>query len=393
MMTMNPQALRRFAMSGNRQFFDMGGDAPAPDPLIGQAAKGNVELGNRALDFYQEAYKNDIRPRQQQLDALTTQVTQQQIKDQAAASQFADEARNDYRQIYRPMEQRSAADAANYDSTENVNRRMGIASANVNQSFDQAQEASIRNLQRYGINPNSGAFAAINARLTGQRALADATSRTGAAFDTQDRAIALRAGTVATGRGLQNSAAQSMAGGNSAGASAVGGANATAGTGVSGLSVPGNGFSAGMQGYTNAGNLMNQQYQGQLNAWGQKQEANGAMMGSMASMAAAAMMASSKKLKDRNEELDPHTVLEKVRGLKIDGWSYKGDGQRHIGPYAEDMHQKFGVGDGVTIGAGDPGGIALSAVKALDADMQEIKAALGIQTQGGRPQQRGLRTQ
>jgi hypothetical protein len=103
-----------------------------------------------------------------------------------------------------------------------------------------------------GINPNSSAFARANANLVNQQALASAGMQTGAAFDTMDKGIALRAGAANFGRNMPNTAAQ------------FGGlANSTAGTssGVSG---------AGVNTAGAAGNFMNQGFglAGNLNASG-----------------------------------------------------------------------------------------------------------------------------
>lgn len=369
------------------------GEPPKPDPLIGQSAMANAEVAKENLDFYKQVYYNDVRPRQQRTDAITERIVNQGLYDQQQASRFAEEQRDDYRRIYRPLEERVAQEAADYDSQGNINRRMGIASANVNDAFTNAREQSVRALQKYGLNPNSGAFAALNSRLTTQQALANAGARTGAAFDTMDKGIALRAGAVQTGRGMPNTSAQFMGISTNAGQGAAG-ANASATAQANqGYGVMGQGFQGAIQGNTAAGNLAAQKSGLQMQGYGMGQETMGSLVGAGATLGAAAMMMSSKKAKDRNESIDPHDVLDRVRGLKVDAWSYKGDGQRHIGPYAEDLHQKFGVGNGEAIGQMDPGGIALAAVKALADDMDQIKGALGISVPGRKQEQRGVRVQ
>jgi hypothetical protein len=94
----------------------------------------------------------------------------------------------------------------------------------------------------------------------------------------------------------------------------------------------------------------------------------------------AGLMFSSKKVKDRNESMENDDVLGKIRGLKVDRWGYKGDGMLHVGPYAEELHAKFGVGNGEVLGASDPGGIALAGVKQLDKKLEAISQRLGIDT-------------
>lgn len=355
--------------------FDLGGDAPPPDPLIGQSALMTAQLGNKALDWYQQVYQNDIRPAQQQQQALTNQVTQQQLSDSQKASQFADQQRGLYTSVYAPEEIRAAADANNYDSNANIVRRMGIVSANTNQAFANARQQSLQQLQRYGLNPNSGAFAETNRRLASDQALAEATGRTGAAFDTMDKAIGLRAGVVNTGRGLQNTANSTLTTGTQAGSAAVAGGNQTNQVGIAGMSAAGQGFGLGIQGNQVAGNLAAQQYGIQSQAASQQGSALGNILGTGLGFA---LMKSSKQLKEKNQSMDTEGVLSKIDKLPVDRWAYKGDNQLHVGPYAEDMHAKFGVGDGVTIGAGDSGGVALAGLKELNKKVDMMGKAIGL---------------
>jgi hypothetical protein len=140
------------------------------------------------------------------------------------------------------------ADANEYDSDANVSRRMGIAAANVNQQYSNAAGQQARQLTRYGVNPNSSAFARANANLTNQQALAAAGMQTGAAFDTQDKALALRAGAANFGRNMPNTSAQFGQIGNQT----SGNASGMTGAGVN-TAVNAGGFMN--QGYDMAGNL------------------------------------------------------------------------------------------------------------------------------------------
>jgi hypothetical protein len=72
-------------------------------------------------------------------------------------------------------------------------------------------------------------------------------------------------------------------------------------------------------------------------------------------------------------------VLTRLRSLPITSWSYRtdSDGIRHLGPTAQDFRRAFGLGsDDVSIGTVDADGVALAAIKGLnakvDAQAQEI---------------------
>ena len=75
---------------------------------------------------------------------------------------------------------------------------------------------------------------------------------------------------------------------------------------------------------------------------------------------------------DRNEKeaftpLDGESVLEKLRHLPIESWSFRSEpGVRRAGPTAQDFRAAFGLGsDDRTIGHSDAVGIALKGVQAL----------------------------
>jgi hypothetical protein len=230
-------------------------DAPDPDPLIGQAAKANAEIAKESLDFYKTVYQDQILPlmkADQETRAGLIEDMRATMKKQDAR---ADEQQKIYTENYLPTEKKAIADAEGYDSDENVNRRMGIASANVNQQFSNAREQSARALSRYGLNPNSTAFARENAKLTNSQALSAAGAQTGAAFDTMDKGIALRAGVADRARGVTgtigNFLNSSAATGGATGNVSAQGMNVQS----QGAGVMGQGFGYGIQGNQSAGNL------------------------------------------------------------------------------------------------------------------------------------------
>ena len=87
---------------------------------------------------------------------------------------------------------------------------------------------------------------------------------------------------------------------------------------------------------------------------------------------------------DRNRKrdldvVDGDVVLRRLRDLPISTWSYtaQGTGVRHIGPTAQDFHAAFGLGENdTTISVVDAAGIALAAVKALEARTRVLEARI-----------------
>ena len=88
--------------------------------------------------------------------------------------------------------------------------------------------------------------------------------------------------------------------------------------------------------------------------------------------------ASDRALKTDFTAVDAQAVLAKVAQLPIDEWRYKAeDGQRHLGPVAQDFYAAFGLGaDDKHITTVDEGGVALAAIKGLNAKVDEQTSRL-----------------
>lgn len=252
-------------------------DAPDPDPQIGEAARENAAIARETLDFYRTTYNEQILPLMRE-DAAMRRETLTDLRDtMRRQSDIAEEQYQTYKETYLPAEKKAIEDAMGYDSDANVNRRMGIAAANVNQQFSNAQQQGARALARYGVNPNSSAFARENAKLSTAQALGTAGAQTGAAFDTMDRGIALRAGVADRARGVTGTVgnflnSSSATGGQVGNTSAQG-----VGTATSGGNFMSGGFNTAIQGNQSAGNLM----LGDFNARMQGYAADQAMTGSL----------------------------------------------------------------------------------------------------------------
>lgn len=253
------------------------GDAPEPDPLIGQAAKANAETAKEALAWYKDLYTNELLPMQKEQQALAKNLVDRYLGSMEKQQQFADKQNAYYESTFKPVEQQMVKDAMNYDSSENIARRQGIAAANVEQQFSNAQQENARNLSRYGLNPNSGAFAATNERLMREAALQKAGASTGAAFDTMDRGIALRAGAANFGRNMPNTAATYYGNANNAGGMAMNTSTQQNQTAVNNAGVMGQGYNQFTQGMNSAGNLMLGDFNGRMQGYQAQQQALGGL--------------------------------------------------------------------------------------------------------------------
>lgn len=80
--------------------------------------------------------------------------------------------------------------------------------------------------------------------------------------------------------------------------------------------------------------------------------------------------------------IDHEETLAKVERLPVERWRYKEGlglaGGDHIGSYASDFKDSFGVGDGETINVINAIGIGLSATKGLAARVQRVEHGIGL---------------
>ncbi len=84
---------------------------------------------------------------------------------------------------------------------------------------------------------------------------------------------------------------------------------------------------------------------------------------------------SAKRLKKYKRPTRP--LLAAVEMLPVERWKYKkgvADEGEHIGPYAEDFRELFGVGDGETINVIDALGVCLKAIQELSAKVNELES-------------------
>ncbi len=261
-----------------------GASARATD-AASAAADQQTALSRDQFDWNKQVYQDDTRPAQQADAALKKSVVDDALARGKKQDDFADEQNAYYKSTFQPVEKKMVEEATNYDSADNVQRRSGIAAANVNQQFSNAASQKARLMGRYGLNPNSSTFGAQAGADLRAAALGAAGAATGAAFDTQDKAIALRAGASNFGRNMPNTAAAYYAGGNASGANA----SATSSAGLSNLIGANNTMNNAYGSYFNqtgqVGQNLSNAYQGSANAWQSAASGLGGFAGSMVNQA------------------------------------------------------------------------------------------------------------
>lgn len=355
--------------------------APAADPAIGEAAKMQAQISSEWLDFAKSAYA-DSAERQVGIDALTNRVTEQQLATQDRANQWAQEDRDRYKSVFQPMEDQYVQDANNWDSVERQDKMAAEAKADVMSSAAQQRQASQRSLAAMGVNPNSGRFAGVDRAGEQQTGLAAAGAQNTARNNVRTQGMAMRADALNMGKGLPSQAASSAGLGLSAGNSALGANINAANLANSSTGIMSNGFAGAQSGYGSQANILNQQYNNQLNAWASQQQASAsgtsAMMGGIGSIAGMGMMMmSSEEVKENKTPV--RGALKAINNLRVEQWDYKpgqGDGGRHVGAYAEDFQRETGRGDGKSIPVIDAIGVNMKATQELSQQVDQLAGVI-----------------
>ena len=199
------------------------GDSPDYDAVAAsnaQAASYAKDAADQDLAFRRQVY-NEQRPRLEEMYGLSAEAARRQLDSQAEADSWARQQHQFWNDTYRPMELQSVREAMEAGGAADQERAAGYAAADMRRQQAISQGMAERAMQSIGVNPNSGRWQG------GQRAnnLAMAASTAGAVTNARegarDRGIALRAGGVATGRGMQNVAGQSLGLGVNAGSAAT----------------------------------------------------------------------------------------------------------------------------------------------------------------------------
>lgn len=241
---------------------------PKPDPLIGQAAMSNAELAREMAQVGREqlAWEKDRAAKQ---DPLVEKIVNQQIASGDANAARAESQWQVYRDLFAPIEERMVKDASEFDSRERKDRLASEAGADIARGYQGALASNQRQMERMGVNPNSGRFQALATETSLGLAKDTAGAMNKAQRDTELQGMAMREGVAKFGRNMPNTGLAADAASLSAGNSATGNMATSAGIRNAGMNAAQDWFGGSTSANSSAGNLGLGQYQGQLNAWQQ----------------------------------------------------------------------------------------------------------------------------
>lgn len=238
-----------------------GGSAPDADPQVGKAAIMTAKTGQDWLNFAKDQFA-ESSVRQDKVDALTNQVTTQQLDDMRKASSRSDTEWERYNNLFKPVEDRMVSDALNYDTPEAQAKAAAEAKADVMSNAGQAQEQNTRQMASMGIDPRSGRFAGVDRANDLNTALASAGAQNAAREGVKATGMALREGVANFGKGATSTAAQQVGLSTNSGNSAAGNQLGAESNFRANGQVMAQGFQGAMSGYNSqAGILQGQQNQ------------------------------------------------------------------------------------------------------------------------------------
>jgi len=339
------------------------------DPRVGQAALEQAAIGREMAQLGRDEFSFQ-RERANRMDPIYERLMNSAIKESDLNADRAADQWQQYKDVFQPLENRMAEEAANYDSPAEVARREGLAAATVARQFDNADGQLHRNMARMGVSPTSSMGAQSMRDQANARALGTAGAVNKERNDTKLLGMSLRQdaarfGRNQTGTGLAASAA-ALQGGQAA-SGIMGGQMQT---GMMAGQQAGSLMGAGGSQIGSAANTL-------LNQWSTQQQLqqsqnNGGGLGSLiGSLGGAAMMAfSSEDLKENISPTDDEQALGELEQVAVQDWKYKegvADEGEHTGPIAEDVQAV--MGDEVA-----PGGIGLDLVSVSGKHHAAIRA-------------------
>lgn len=346
------------------------------------AASGDeaAQLGRDQFDWYKAEYAKTA-PQREAAAALDAKVGDAQFRGMEFATQQAKELDDRNKAVFRPLEDKIVADAANFDTEAKREELAGQAQADVNQGFSSAREQSTRSLSRMGVTPGSGKALMLDKSLQVQQAAALAGGANKARRDATADGYARKMDAAGLGKGIISNQATMQQVAQAGGAQAVAAAGSGVNVAQSGAGLMGQGFAGAQTGLANQANIYGRMGQFRSAADLQQQQALtqlGQGVGYMAGGKELATFMSDENVKaDTGKPANTKKALAELDATQVDdGWSYdesKGappgsGGAEHTGPMAQEVRKT--MGDKVA-----PGGKQIDIVSMngkLMASMQEL---------------------
>lgn len=270
---------------------------PDPNPGLLASAQASERIATEQLNLAREQFawarqQDEVNWRRMQ------PIFEQQMRIADAQEARAAEYFNREKTVNWKVQDAFIKKAMEYNSDVKKEELAGEAASDVEQQMGIARESANRSLARFGINPNSGKFGAINAELTQATGLARAGAKNNARAQAEIMGNAMLQDASAMTQGLAGNATAAATLSSNAGLGAGNLANQTFQTGSAARLGAINTFNNAQQGYQTAGGLYGQDFNARMQGYNAKMSAYGQIMngiGQIGGMWASGGMSATKK--------------------------------------------------------------------------------------------------
>lgn len=252
----------------------------AEDALVKQVVDSQIAQQGIANGYQEKmlGYQDEQMAMAKEAQAKTNVYADKQIalQDYQIAAGKEQDAYN--KATFRPVEQRMVDEANNYDSPERQEQMAAEAKADVMDGAARAKATNERSMASMGVNPSSGRFAGITRATDTAVALQAAGAQNQARDKTRDMGIMLRKDAANYSKGMASTAAQSYGIGMQAGAQGQG---ANSGLAQLGLAAGAQAMGAGQQGVSAGSSAIGSFGAGQQNFYQNNSAANAGIQGAI----------------------------------------------------------------------------------------------------------------
>ena len=268
----------------------MSGGAKVPNApnLSGNVASANQTAATATSNAAQTMNTADTfnKNAQSNLQGVTAQSNSMAGQIGAQASQNI----NTYGNSFVPLQQQQAQQAQNYGSQENVQKLQGMAVANANTADQAARANSAAALASEGVDPASIHGGALDRQASIQNAGQVAAAGTQSALNTQNESIALTNQANQLGLQVGNQGTAGAATAAQVGQAGQNTINQTNASGVNNLTAANSYLNTGVNANNSAVSANQAGFQDQMASYQAQQAASNSTLGSLGSIAGAAMM-------------------------------------------------------------------------------------------------------
>jgi hypothetical protein len=258
--------------------FDLGGDsAPDTNPGMIAAAESSREVGQMQRDTAME-YLNFSKEQYADFKDDLKEIAQAQKKIMSDTATRGEEYAAYERETFRPLEKRLVSEAEAYATPAKQEELASQGMADVAQAYQMQRQQALDTMAKYGINPNSARFAAINAQLGQGEAAARAGVATKSRIAAEEMGRARLYDAAALGRGLASNATAAAGTATAAGTSAGGSFQAPAEYMSKSYGQTGQMLGGASSSFGTAGNIYGQEFNARMGAYESQQASKAATM-------------------------------------------------------------------------------------------------------------------